>query len=160
MPVVVPVVGPRSPPVPGYPYAARVPTRWTDNDVYGHVNNAVHYLAMDTVVNGWMIEHAGLDPEHGSVIALVVESGCRYTASLRYPDALVLGLRIVRLGTSSVEWEIAMTRESDGEPVAQGRFVHVFVDRVTRRPTPVPRALRTAMEPLVATPHPDPPDAD
>ncbi|MEO3938100.1 thioesterase family protein [Dermatophilaceae bacterium Soc4.6] len=139
---------PASPTIPGYPYAARVPTRWTDDDVYGHVNNTVHYLAMDTVVNGWMIAH-GLDVGRGPVIGLVVESGCRYVASLSYPDALVLGLRIARLGTTSVQWEIAMTRESDGEDVAAGRFVHVFVDRVTRRPAPVPVGLRAAMQALV-----------
>ena len=135
----------------GYPYAAQVPTRWHDNDVYGHVNNTVHYLAMDTVVNAWLIGH-GLDIEHGDAIGLVVESGCRYSGSISYPDAFVLGLRIARLGGSSVTWDVGMVRSSDGAPVAQGRFVHVFVDRATRRPTPVPDALRAAMTSLVV-PH-------
>ncbi|MEP6797078.1 MAG: thioesterase family protein [Lapillicoccus sp.] len=137
-----------SPSVDGCPYAARVPTRWNDNDVYGHVNNTVHYLAMDTVVNAWLIDH-GLDVERGKQIGLVVESGCRYLAPVTYPDALVLGLRISRLGSSSVRWEIAMDRESDGARVAEGHFVHVFVDRQSRRPAPVPPELRAAMGALV-----------
>lgn len=135
--------------VDGYPYAVVVPTRWSDNDVYGHVNNTVHYLAMDTVVNAWMIERAGLDIEHGEVIALCVESRCRYQASLSYPDALHVGLRIGRLGTSSVTWELGMERASDGERVAEGQFVHVFVDRARRRPIELPDEMRTAMQALL-----------
>ena len=135
----------------GYPHTQVVPTRWHDNDVYGHVNNTVHYLAMDTVINQWLIERAGLDTEHGPVIGLCVESGCRYLAPMAYPDAMVLGLRIGRLGTSSVQWEVGIDRASDGERVAEGRFTHVFVDRETRRPAPVPEAMRAAMGDLLGT---------
>ena len=108
--------------VRGYPYVQLVPTRWNDNDVYGHVNNTVHYLAMDTVINAWLIEHAGLDIASGADIGLCVESGCRYLAPLSYPDGMVLGLRIRRLGTSSVHWQVAIERESDGMRVAEGSF--------------------------------------
>ena len=136
-------------PLAGYPHRAAFPTRWNDNDVYGHVNNTVHYLAMDTVINAWMIEHAGLriDPTSDAPVGLCVESGCRYLASAEYPDTLTVGLRVASLGTSSVTWELGMTR-GDGALVAEGRFVHVFVDKATRRPTPIPAAARTAMEGL------------
>ena len=150
-----PVRVPRVPRVPGYPYAAVVPTRWNDNDVYGHANNVIYYVAIDTVVNAWMIEH-GLDIEAGEAIGLVVESGVRFLGSITYPDVFVLGLRIIRLGTSSVRWQVAMERASDGVRIGEASYVHVFVDRATRRPTPIPGALRTAMQPLV---HPERPDA-
>jgi acyl-CoA thioester hydrolase len=136
-------------PLGDYPHRAVFPTRWNDNDVYGHVNNSVHYLAMDTVINAWMIEHAGLaiEPTGEAPIGLCVESGCRYLAPAEYPDVLTVGLRVGALGTSSVTWELGIAR-SDGTPVAQGRFVHVFVDRTTRRPTAIPPAARAAMEDL------------
>ncbi len=140
--------------VQGYPYVQLVPTRWNDNDVYGHVNNTVHYLAMDTVINAWLIEHASLDIATGPTIGLCVESGCRYLAPVAYPDGMVLGLRISRLGTSSVRWEVAIERESDGGRIAEGTFVHVFVDRHTRRPIAITAAMRAEMEPLVG-PHAD-----
>ena len=134
---------------PAYPHWARVPTRWHDNDAYGHVNNTVHYLAVDTVVNAWLIAHAGLDLEHGAVIGLCVESSCRYVESLSYPDAFDVGLRIGRLGSSSVVWVLALHRASDGAKVADATFVHVFVDRGTRRPVPLPEAMREPMTSLV-----------
>ncbi len=137
--------------VSGYPYAALVPTRWNDNDVYGHANNVIYYVAIDTVVNAWMIEH-GLDIGDGEAIGLVVESGVRFLESITYPDVFVLGLRIIRLGTSSVRWQVAMERASDGVRIGEASYVHVFVDRVTRRPTPIPEVLRAAMQPLI---HPE-----
>jgi acyl-CoA thioester hydrolase len=140
---------PWAPRVAGFPHAAVVPTRWNDNDVYGHVNNTVHYMAMDSVINAWMIERAGLDIESGDVIGLCVESRCSYLASMSYPDALHVGLRIGRLGTSSVTWELGMDRASDGERVAEGHFVHVFVDRETRRPTGLTDEMRAAMQTLL-----------
>ncbi len=134
-----------------YPHRARFPTRWNDNDVYGHVNNTVHYMAMDTLINAWMIEHAGLviGPDSDAPVGLCVESGCRYLASAEYPDTLEVGLRVGRLGTSSVTWELGMTR-GDGTLIAEGSFVHVFVDKETRTPTPIPTHTRSAMEALVA----------
>lgn len=134
-----------------YPHRAPFSTRWSDNDVYGHVNNTIHYLAMDTVINAWMIDHAGLDidPASDSPIGLCVESGCRYVESAEYPDTLTVGLRVGKLGTSSVTWELAMTR-GDGTLIAEGRFVHVFVDKTERRPTPIPETMRSAMETLRA----------
>ena len=133
----------------GYPHRAPFATRWNDNDVYGHVNNTVHYLAMDTVINAWMIEHAALeiDPDSDAPIGVCVESGCRYLASAEYPDTLTIGLRVARLGTSSVTWELGMTR-GDGTLIAEGRFVHVFVDKESRTPTPIPERMRAAMETL------------
>ena len=132
----------------GYPYVMDVPTRWNDNDVYGHVNNTVHYAAMDTVINAWMIEQGVLDLADGDTIGLCVESGCRYLAPMEYPDTMRVGLRAAKVGTSSIVWETAIDRAGDGERVAEGRFVHVFVDRATRRPAPLTDTLRTAVEAL------------
>lgn len=132
-----------------YPQWSSFPTRWNDNDVYGHVNNVVHYAAMDTAINAWMITQGVIDIEHGDHIGLCVESGCRYLASVEYPDALALGLRIARLGTSSVTWEVGLLRERDDEPIAQGRFVHVFVDRRSRRPRPLTEDQRGILAALV-----------
>lgn len=135
-----------------YPYRVIVPTRWNDNDVYGHVNNTVHYAAMDTVINQWLIERAGLDIHGGDTIALCVESGCHYLASMDYPDAFEVGLRIVRLGRTSVTWEVGISRAKDQLPVADGRFVHVFVDRTTRRPREPSPTTREALTTLVVDP--------
>ena len=134
-----------------YPYWSQVPTRWNDNDVYGHVNNTVHYAAMDTVINGWMIEQGVLDIRSGATVGLCVESGCRYLAALEYPDVLAVGLRIAKLGTSSVTWETGLLRARDDLPVAEGRFVHVFVDRASRRPVPISEPVREAMAALVVS---------
>jgi acyl-CoA thioester hydrolase len=135
-----------------YPFSTTVATRWNDNDIYGHVNNTVHYAAMDTVINQWLIERAGLDIHDGDTIALCVESGCRYLASTDYPDALEVGLRITRLGRTSVTWEVGISRARDGQPIAEGRFVHVFVDRATRRPREPGAATRDALATLVVSP--------
>jgi acyl-CoA thioester hydrolase len=132
-----------------YPYWSDVPTRWNDNDIYGHVNNTVHYAAMDTVINRWMIEQGILDLGGDDTIGLCVESGCRYLASMEYPDVMAVGLRIAKLGTSSVVWEAAIARASDGTTVAQGRFVHVFVDRESRRPAALTDTARAAFTTLV-----------
>ena len=134
-----------------YPSWSQVPTRWNDNDIYGHVNNTVHYAAMDTVINRWMIEEGLLDLTGGDTIGLCVESGCRYLAPVEYPEVLAVGLRVARLGTSSVVWEAGIVRDRDDLAVAEGRFVHVFVDRGTRRPSPLPGAVRAAMTALLAT---------
>jgi acyl-CoA thioester hydrolase len=131
-----------------YAHWVTVPTRWKDNDVYGHVNNVVHYSLMDTAVNEWMIRTAGFDPATSDVIGLCVESHCSYKAEASFPDTLSLGLRIGKLGRSSVRWEIGLYR-SDGTLIAEGYFIHVFVGRETRRPVPVPEPIRAEMEKLV-----------
>ncbi|MCG8442512.1 MAG: acyl-CoA thioesterase [Caulobacterales bacterium] len=123
-----------------------VQTRWADNDVYGHVNNIAYYGYFDTAVNLYLIEQCGLDIHEGEVIGLVVETGCRYHAPIAYPDALEVGLRAARIGTSSVTYEVAVFRRGADEAVAEGRFVHVYVDRSTRRPRPLPAAMRAGLE--------------
>ncbi len=132
-------------------YALFVPiqTRWMDNDVYGHVNNVVYYSYFDTVVNRYLIEMGAIDIENGPVIGLVVETSCRYHAPISFPEAVTAGLRVARLGGSSVRYEIGLFREDEEEAAAEGHFVHVYVDRATRRPTPLPEALRAALTPLV-----------
>ncbi|ADJ42160.1 thioesterase superfamily [Amycolatopsis mediterranei S699] len=130
-----------------YPHWQTIPLRWKDNDVYGHANNVVHYSLMDTVINTWLIEQGGLDIEAGAVIGLCVESHCAYHSSVSFPGSLRVGLRVAHLGKSSVRYEIGMYA-ADESLVAEGHFVHVFVDRESRRPTPVSGKLREALEAL------------
>ena len=127
-----------------YPHRAAFPTRWNDNDVYGHLNNTVYYEAMDTTINVWLMRSAGLDPTAGEPIGVCVSSSCEFKASAAFPEALEVGLRAGRVGTSSVTWELGILRE--GEVIAEGRFVHVFVDDATRRPVPIPARIREAIE--------------
>ena len=122
-------------------------TRWSDNDAYGHVNNSVHYLWFDSAVNRWMIE-AGLLDIHGDPIGLVVETGCRYFAPLAYPQPIKVGLRVARLGSSSVTWHLGVFGEGQEDPASEGHFTHVIVDAATRRPVPMPEDWRTAYETL------------
>ena len=136
-----------------YPHLRDLHTRWTDNDAYGHVNNMVHYSYFDSVVNAWLIERAGLDVHHSTVIGLVVDTGCQYFAPLTYPETITVGLRVAHLGRSSVRYELGLFGEGQDEAAAQGHFVHVYVERATRRPVPLPEALRNALGPLLA-PHP------
>lgn len=124
-----------------------LPTRWADVDVYGHVNNAVHYQLMDTAVNGWLIEVAGVDIRTLPAIGVVAETSCRYLAELQFPQDVVIGIALERLGTSSVVYSIALFSEAES-PAALGRFVHVYVDSVTRRPVPVPDVIRSALNDL------------
>jgi acyl-CoA thioester hydrolase len=131
-----------------YRHWQRIPTRWADNDVYGHVNNVVHYAFMDTVINTWLIG-AGLDIQAGRQIGLCVESHCTYRASISFPEAVDAGLRVGHLGRSSVRYEVGFFFEGREDVVAEGHFVHVFVDRDTRKPVEIPETLRTAMEGLV-----------
>ncbi|WP_415113476.1 acyl-CoA thioesterase [Paraburkholderia sp.] len=133
-----------------YAHFLPIPTRWMDNDVYGHVNNVVYYSYFDTVVNEYLIRSGVLDFEHGATIGLVVETQCNYFAPLVFPDRVDAGLRVARLGTSSVRYEVGLFRQGDAEAAAQGHFVHVYVDRVTRRPVSLPAELRAALEPLCA----------
>jgi acyl-CoA thioester hydrolase len=134
-----------------YVHWETVPTRWKDNDVYGHVNNAVHYSLMDTVINSWLIGTAGLDIHEGTAIGLCVESHCVYKDSVSFPEVIRIGLRIGRLGTSSVRYELGLFRSDGATLVAEGHFVHVFVDRRTRRPVEIGGPLRSAMQKLVIT---------
>ena len=127
-----------------------ITTRWADNDVYGHVNNVVYYAFFDTAVNQHLIEAGVLDPVASPVIGLVVETGCRYRAPIAFPDRVTAGLRVARLGTSSVRYEVGLFRGDEDEAAAAGHFVHVYVERATTRPTPLPDALRRALEPLLA----------
>ena len=136
-----------------YPHLREIATRWMDNDAYGHVNNAVYYSYFDTVVNAWLIEHGALDVERGEAIGLVVETGCRYFAPLAYPEPVTIGLRVTHLGRSSVRYELAVFAPRAEEAAAQGHFVHVYVDRATRRPVAaLPERLRRALEPLQHSP--------
>jgi acyl-CoA thioester hydrolase len=134
----------------GYRHFQRITTRWMDNDAYGHVNNVVYYSWFDTVVNGYLVQQGVLDIGGGDVIGLVVETQCRYFSELAFPQPVDLGLRVGRLGRSSVRYEIGVF--ADGEPTAsaQGHFVHVYVDRATRRPTALPAPLRAALEKVCA----------
>ncbi len=126
-------------------YRRSFPTRWNDNDVYGHVNNTVYYEAMDTTVNAWLISEAGMDPENSDTIGVVVTSTCTYAQSASYPDILALDLSVGRLGSTSVTWRLRISRDSDDTELATGEFVHVFVDRTTRRPVQLPDTLRSAI---------------
>ncbi|MEU3272519.1 thioesterase family protein [Saccharomonospora sp. NPDC006951] len=132
-----------------YAHWELVPTRWKDNDVYGHVNNVVHYSLMDTVINDWLINQGGLDIHTGDTIGLCVESHCGYLASAEFPEKLAIGLRVGKLGRSSVRYEVGIHRANRSEVVAEGYFVHVFVDRTNRRPVEIAGRLRASLEALV-----------
>jgi acyl-CoA thioester hydrolase len=134
-----------------FPVLRSLPTRWSDDDTYGHVNNVVHYLMFDTAVNGWLIEATGVDIRELPAIGLVVETSCHYFAELRFPEVVTAGLALEHLGTSSVVYRLALFGEHSAEPAALGRFVHVYVGRDDRRPTPVPDVIRRALEQLRRT---------
>ena len=124
-------------------------TRWSDNDAYGHVNNVVYYSWFDTVVNAHLIEHGVLDIQHGETIGLVVETQCNYFSGLAFPQVVEAGLRVARLGASSVRYEIGLFAAGASSTSARGHFVHVYVDRQSRRPVPLPKALKAVLEKLV-----------
>ncbi|WP_171433679.1 thioesterase family protein [Corallococcus exercitus] len=135
-----------------YRYFLPITTRWMDNDVYGHINNVTYYSYFDTVANHYLIHEGGLDIHTSPVIGLVVESKCAYRAPLAYPDRLRAGLRVDTLGNRSVTYGIAIFKEGDEQAAAHGHFVHVFVDRQTRRAVALPDRLREALARLVVTP--------
>ncbi len=130
----------------GYRAFRAIPTRWMDNDIYGHMNNVVHYSLFDTAVNGWLIDNGVLDIHRGDQIGLVVETGCRYFGELAFPDVVTAGLRVARIGSSSVRYEVGLFRNGEETAAAEGFFVHVYVDRETRRPKPLDARLRAALE--------------
>ncbi len=127
-------------------------TRWMDNDVYGHVNNVVHYSFFDSAVNRMLIQRGVLDIHHGSVIGLVVHTQCHYFDSLSFPQHVHAGVRVAHLGRSSVRYELALFGDDAPLCAARGEFTHVYVDRTSRRPVALPDALRSALEPLKAVP--------
>jgi acyl-CoA thioester hydrolase len=133
-----------------YRHFLAVPTRWMDNDAYRHVNNVVYYSWFDTVVNGYLVARGALEIDSGAVIGLVVETHCEYFSPIAFPDVAHAGLRVARLGTSSVRYEIGIFRNDEQRAAAQGHFVHVYVDRATSRPVPLPARLRSVLEPLLA----------
>jgi len=125
-----------------------IPTRWMDNDVYGHVNNVQYYSYFDTVVNQYLIAQGVLDPARSDIIGLVIETHCNFFASLSFPEAVSAGLRVAEMGRSSVRYEIGLFGEGQDMSAAFGHFVHVYVDRATRRPVALPEALKAALSPL------------
>jgi acyl-CoA thioester hydrolase len=135
---------------PEFPHLLTIPTRWKDNDVYGHVNNVEYYSFFDTVINRWLITQGGLDIRGGEVIGVCAESHCTYHQGFSFPDDVEAGLRVSELGTSSVRYEIELFSPGAEEPSAQGWFVHVFVDAESRRPVPIPDGLRACLERLLA----------
>ena len=134
-----------------YRFHTPLTTRWSDNDVYGHINNVTYYSYFDSAANLYLIQAGGLDIVHGAVIGLVVESHCQYHAPLSYPTPLVAGLRVDRLGNRAVTYGIAIFAEGEERASAHGHFVHVFVDRTTRTPVAIPPALRDALARLVTS---------
>jgi acyl-CoA thioester hydrolase len=141
---------PQPEPRSAYPAFRPITTRWMDNDVYGHVNNVVYYSWFDTAVNGWLIEQGVLDIHQGQTIGLVVETQCNYFAPLAFPQVVEAGIRVARLGASSVRYEVGLFAAGEPLTAAKGHFIHVYVDRATRRPAPLPGPLRVALEQLQA----------
>ena len=128
----------------------QIQTRWMDNDIYGHMNNVVHYSLFDTAVNGWLIGQGVLDIHGGERIGLVVETGCRYFSEMAFPDAVTAGLRVARLGSSSVRYEVGLFRNGEETAAAEGFFIHVYVERATRRPKELDAKLRGALETILS----------
>lgn len=131
-----------------YPYHIEFPTRWADNDSYGHVNNVVYYSFFDSAVNRHLIERGVLDIASSSIVGLVIETRCTFFSSMGFPDRVTVGLRVVHLGNSSVRYEIAIFRNEQNLASALGEFVHVYVDRATNRPVPIPAAVRDVLTSL------------
>lgn len=127
-----------------------IQTRWMDNDIYGHMNNVVHYSLFDTAVNGWLIEAGLLDLKAGTEVGLVVETGCRYHAEMMFPDVISAGIRVARIGSSSVRYEVGLFRNEEETASAEGFFIHVYVDRETRRPKALGEAMRARLETIAA----------
>ena len=143
---------PKAPTREAFRHFLPIATRWMDNDVYGHVNNVVYYAYFDTVINRYLIDEGGLDIAGGATIGLCVESHCAYLRPVAFPDTIDAGLRVAHLGRSSVRYEIGIFGQGHAEPSAHGWFVHVFVDRVTRRPAALPGRIRAALDRLTPPP--------
>lgn len=132
-----------------YGHFQPITTRWHDNDIYGHVNNVTYYSFFDSAVNSYLIEQGGLDIHDGDVVGFVVSSSCDYFASVAYPELIEIGLRVGKLGNSSVQYELAVFKAGEADACAAGRFVHVFVERISNQPVPIPAQLRQALERLL-----------
>jgi acyl-CoA thioester hydrolase len=132
-----------------FPQFLTIPTRWMDNDIYGHVNNVVYYSYFDTVINEYLIREGGLDIHDGTVIGVCAESDCKFKASFAFPDDVEAGLRVAHLGNRSVRYEIGLFKQGREEAAAVGSFVHVFVERATMKAVPIPDRLRNALAKLV-----------
>ncbi|MET0867994.1 MAG: thioesterase family protein [Pseudorhodoplanes sp.] len=131
-----------------YLHFSRITTRWMDNDVYGHVNNVVYYSFFDTVVNKFLMDGNSLDIARSEVVGLVVETRCQYFRPISFPDTVDAGIRVAKLGNSSVCYEVGLFRNDDDTAAAQGHFVHVYVDRASNRPAPIPEAARKLLSTL------------
>ena len=141
---------PQAEPRSAYKVFRPIGTRWSDNDVYGHVNNVVYYSWFDTAVNGYLIESGALDIHAGNVIGLVIETQCNYFSPLSFPEPVLAGIRVAHVGSSSVRYEVGLFSggDSTAPTAAKGHFIHVYVDRQTRRPAPLPQQLLTILETL------------
>jgi acyl-CoA thioester hydrolase len=134
--------------ISAYKHKLVIPTRWNDNDIYGHVNNAIYYLYFDTVVNRYLVDNDLLVVGESDTVGLVVDTGCVYFAPISFPDNITAGLRVAKLGSSSVRYEIGLFRNNDTKAAAQGHFVHVYVDEKTRRPSPLSDKMKTQLSEL------------
>lgn len=140
-------------PLDEFPYRRAYPTRWNDNDMFGHVNNTLYYSAMDNAATYWFRTEAGLDPFTSPWIAVLVSSSCHFIESAVWPDVIEVGMRSKRIGTTSLAWDFGLFRQSDGALLATGEFVHVVIDREgARRPTPVPETLRALVTERMTVP--------
>ena len=136
---------------PAFPHIGTVSTRWTDNDIYGHVNNAVYYHYFDSVINAYLVERGGLDIHQGDVVGFIVHSECDYLAPVAYPGNLDVGVATTKVGNSSVTYQVALFRPGDSAPAAVGSMVHVFVHTTTNQPVAIPPQLRSALEAIALT---------
>jgi acyl-CoA thioester hydrolase len=136
----------RDTPRSAFPHFLAIATRWMDNDVYGHVNNVQYYSYFDTAVNQFLIERGVLDIHNGAVVGFVVDSGCSYFSPIAFPDTVHVGIRVAKLGSSSVRYEIGIYRNGEQAPAASGHFVHVYVDRANNRSVPIPQPVRQVLE--------------
>ena len=132
-----------------YKHFQDISTRWMDNDVYGHVNNVVYYSWFDTLVNQFLIVNCALDIDSSEMIGLVIETQCNYFSSVAFPDRISAGLRVTQLGNSSVRYEVGIFREGEDTAAAQGHFVHVYVNKATRKPSSIPDTMRSLLQTIL-----------
>ena len=142
----------RDTPRSGFAHFVTIATRWMDNDVYGHVNNVQYYSYFDTAVNQFLIERGVLDIHRGDTVGFVVDSGCSYFSPIAFPDTVHVGIRVARLGNSSVRYELGVYRNEDTAPAAAGHFVHVYVERSSNRPVPIPEPVKSVLSTIHAAP--------